>query len=351
MKRALALALLLSCSAPPTPWQWVLPPGFPTPSVPADNPMSVEKVELGRLLFNDVALSRNQTQSCASCHQADKAFSDGRANAVGSTGENHRRNAMALLNPAYFTTYTWANPLMSSLEKQALVPLFGETPVELGWSGHEAELLARLSTSVDYRQGFQRAFAEERDPVSLSTLTKALAAYERSILQGHSAYDAFRSGDTQALSASAQRGLTLFFSERLECTHCHGGFNFADAVAHDGTVNREMPFHNTGLYNDDGVGAYPKRDQGLIEITLQPQDMGRFRAPSLRNVALTAPYMHDGSVATLSDAIDHYAVGGRASRTTGTRSPLQSEFVRGFTLTPDEKADLLAFLESLTERP
>jgi cytochrome c peroxidase len=143
--------------------------------------------------------------------------------------------------------------------------------------------------------------------------------------------------------------MTLFFSERLECFHCHQGFAFSDSVKTKTTVFPEITFHNTNLYNVDGHGAYPATDQGLREFTGKPEDMGRYRSPTLRNIAVTAPYMHDGSIATLSEVLDHYAAGGRAKAQGSGTSPYQSEFVRGFTLTPQEKEDVLAFLESLTD--
>ena len=146
----------------------------------------------------------------------------------------------------------------------------------------------------------------------------------------------------------------LFFSERLECFHCHGGFNFADSVDHAKLPEPERAFHNTGLYNIDGKGAYPESDRGLYELTHEPRDMGRFKAPTLRNVAVTAPYMHDGSIATLNEAIDHYAAGGRSidsgpSVGVGSESPLKDPFITGFILSTQERADLLEFLDSLTD--
>ncbi len=351
---AASVLVLMACGAPQvvTPdagaWDWRLPTGFPTPRVPADNPMSAAKVELGRRLFYDVKLSLNQTQSCGSCHLQSKAFTDGRATAKGSTGQVHRRNSQTLVNIAFSTSLTWANPLVTSLETQALLPLFGETPVELGFGGREDELVARFANDPAEVKRFEAAFPGEK--VSVASITRALAAFQRSLISGRAPYDRYLyDADIDALSASAKRGRDLFLSEKLECDHCHAGFNFSDAVAHDGTVMPEQIFHNTGLYDVDGLGAYPAADTGLLEITLKPEHMGRFRAPTLRNIAVTGPYMHDGSIATLSEVVDHYAHGGRARKEASKQNPFQSEFVRGFTLTAQEKADLLAFLESLTD--
>ena len=359
---AVAAAALAGCgpeaSGPePEPYLWSLPPGFPTPDVPEDNPMSEAKVELGRWLFYDPRLSGNQTQSCASCHRQEFAFTDGLANAVGSTGEPHRRSSMSLTNVAYNATLTWANPVLTRLEDQALVPLFGESPVELGLTGMENVLFQRLREDPEYPERFRRAFPEDEEPVSLGSITRALASFQRTLISGSSAYDRYAyGGDPNALSESAMRGMELFYSETAECFHCHGGFNFSDAVRHDTTAIEEITFHNNALYNLDGDGAYPASDPGLYEITGRPEDMGRFRAPTLRNIAVTAPYMHDGSVATLEEAIAHYARGGREitqgpNKGLGWMSPLKSEFVHGFSLTEQEKADLLAFLHSLTDAP
>jgi len=334
-------------------FRWDLPQGFPKPVVPEDNPMSAEKVELGRRLFYDKRLSENREQSCASCHRRELAFTDGLGHAVGSTGEHHRRGSMSLANVAYASRLTWANPLLDRLEDQALVPMFGDKPVELGLSEAQT-LLDRLKDEGDYRHRFERAFPGDPRPITLANVTRALAAFERTLISGNAPYDRFTRGETNALSAEAQRGMDLFFSERLECFHCHGGFTFSDAVDHAGLPEPARAFHNTGLYNVDGHGAYPASDRGLYELTGKPADMGRFRAPTLRNIAVTAPYMHDGSAATLEEAIDHYMAGGRRIAAgeragNGAESPLKDEFLVGFVLTDGERRDLVAFLHSLTD--
>ncbi|MET0404769.1 MAG: MbnH family di-heme enzyme [Cystobacter sp.] len=349
---AVVVGLGVGCNGPepeppPEAYDWRLPAGFPKPRVPADNPMTEAKVQLGRHLFYDKRLSFNGTQSCASCHEQARAFTDGRTHGLGSTGEVHRRNAQGLANIAYATSLTWANPALTSLELQALTPLFGKEPVELGFADREDELLSRLRGDSQLVTRFAEAFPNDAEPVSLASLTRALASFERSLLSGHAPYDQYLyGGRVEALTPQMKRGMELFFSERLECNHCHAGFNFQDATTHESTSESILPFHNTGLYSEDSFGAYPAKDPGVIELTGRAEDMGRFRAPSLRNVALTAPYMHDGSIATLSEVLDHYAAGGRAHGLDSSRtSPLRSGFVRGFTLTPEEKADVLAFLE------
>jgi cytochrome c peroxidase len=354
---AVGLAAVVAACGPSdgASWDWGLPEGYPQPVVPADNPMNEAKVELGRRLFYDTALSGNQTQSCASCHDQARAFTDALPRSFGSTGEMHPRNAMSLTNVAYLPRLTWANPVLDSLEEQALVPMFGEHPVELGMAGQEEVLLRRLADASMYPELFADAFPTDADPISVGNVVRALAAFQRTLISHRSPYDRYvYEGDTEALSESARRGAELFFSERLECFHCHGGFNFTDSVRHDGSVDDAVPFHNTGLYNVDGRGSYPADNIGLMEITGDRRDMGRFRAPTLRNIELTAPYFHDGSAATLDEVIDHYVAGGRTieedpNAGIGAESPLKSIFVRGFVLSAEERADLIAFLRSLTD--
>jgi cytochrome c peroxidase len=333
---------------------WSLPPGFPLPIVPADNPMSWPKVELGRHLFYDLRLSSNGTASCATCHRQELAFTDGRAAAVGSTGEAHTRGSMSLANVAYAATLTWGHPYLTELERQAALPLFGEDPVELGWTS-EIELEERLASIPEYPALFAAAFPGDPEPVSTRNATHALAAFERTLISGRSPYDRWAyDADDSALGDSARRGFELFYSERLECFHCHVGFNLSDQVSYSGRVFPEAPFHNTGLYNIDGQGAFPAQSTGIHELTQQAADMGKFKAPSLRNVAVTAPYMHDGSIASLSGVLDHYAAGGRTitegpNAGVGSDSPLRSNLIRGFELSERERADVLAFLEALTD--
>jgi cytochrome c peroxidase len=340
--------------AAPSAWTWDLPAGFPIPKVPADNPMSAEKVALGRRLFYDTRLSGNRSFSCATCHVQARAFADPLPRAVGSTGEVHPRNSMSLGNVAYAPVLTWANPNLRRLEQQALIPMFGEHPVELGLAGKEGELLGRVREDTLYRRLFAAAFPDAAGEVSLATITKALAAFQRTLISANSPYDRFQRGDRAAVSSAARRGEALFFSERLECFHCHGGFNFTGTADYVGKGFAEVEFHNTGLYNVGGRGAYPAENPGLLEHSGDPEDMGKFKAPSLRNVAVTAPYMHDGSIPTLDAVIDHYAAGGRTVRAgphagVGRRNPFKSGFVKGFTLTPRERNDLTLFLHALTD--
>ena len=344
---SLALAGALAAGArAEAAWRWQLPRGMPAPPVPADNPMSARKVELGRRLFYDVRLSSTGAYACASCHQQARAFTDGRARALGATGELHPRSAMSLANVAYNTRFGWEDPETASLEAQAEIPMLNVAPIELGLGGNEARVLDALRRDRFYAREFPRAFPDAAGGFELAHVRKAIAAFERTLISGSSAYDRAVYGDERgALSPRARRGLALFTSKELACSECHGGPAFA---------GREASFHNTGLYNLGGTGLYPSAGQGLFARTQLPADMGRFRAPGLRNIALTAPYMHDGSVATLRDVLAHYARGGRdwateAGGELGVRSSHQSAAVRGFALRDEDAAALLAFLEALTD--
>jgi cytochrome c peroxidase len=322
---------------------------------PEGNPTTAAKVELGRHLFYDVRLSRDGTMSCSTCHRQELAFTDGQTVSRGVTGERTSRNAMTLANAGYQPAMTWANPLLRSLEQQALVPLTGQEPVELGLAGMDDALRQRLQSEPRYNRLFREAFPEVNGEISFATIVRALAAFQRTLISVGSPYDRYRyGGDLSAVSDAVIRGEALFFSERLECHHCHGGLHMTDTLRHERNLIGELAYHNTGLYNLDSKGAYPSNNTGILEITGRADDMGRFKAPSLRNVAVTAPYMHDGSIASLNEVIDHYAVGGRTiahgpNAGIGRNNPLKSAFVRGFKITAEERADLIAFLMSLTD--
>jgi len=343
----LIILILLGCgSNEKVDYKWLIPKDYPKPQVPQDNPMSEAKIKLGRYLFYDKNLSANQKQSCASCHKQEKAFSESLAVSVGSTGQSHRRNALALVNVAYNKTLTWAHPSLDSIERQILLPMFGETPVEMGITGHENEILSRFNTE-QYQVMFDEAFDNKN--INFDKINKALSSFVRRLTSFNSPFDRYAYAmEDSALSASQIRGMDLFFSEKLECHHCHGGFNFTQSTTHEKQLLDRRPFHNTGLYNIDGKGSYPINDIGLNEITLEQRDMGAFRAPTLRNIALTAPYMHDGSILTLDEVIEHYAAGGKTSNQL-TKNIYISPFVKGFELNNKEKSDLIAFLNALTD--
>ena len=335
-------------------WSWNLPTHVPEPRVPEDNPMSEAKVELGRRLFYDKRLSGNGTMSCASCHHQARAFTDGRALAVGSTGELTHRNAQGLANSAWHATYNWANPAIVSLEQQMLIPLLGDDPVEMGVNdSNRQEILNRLRTEPLYMTLFNQVFTADENPVSMANVIKAIAAFQRSLVSTNSRYDRYLQG-AETFSLSEERGRVLFFGEKAECHHCHGSFNFNDQVVHKKSRVLELSFHNTGLYSLDASGAYPPSNRGVFDMTARPEDMGAFRAPGLRNVEVTGPYMHDGSFQTLEEVVEHYSQGGRLTRSgpnqgDGRLNPHKSGLVSRIDLTEQEKADLISFLKTLTD--
>jgi len=357
--RGLALCLLLGgCQDPAVeaePWSWELPPALPEPQVPADNPMTAAKVELGRHIFYDKRLSYNQTLACASCHEQARAFTDGKATNEGASGQQLTRNAMSLTNVAYLSVYTWANPKLAQLEEQALVPMFGDFPLELGVQNDTPAILRRFADDDAYQDLFRAAFPGDDDPFTVEHIVDALSAFQRTLISADSPYDRFTyEGDETAMSAAAQRGMALFFSEVAECYHCHAGPNFSTSFRSATTEAGPPDFQNNGLYNLDATGAYPKGNGGLYEFTADPRDQGKFRVPTLRNIALTAPYMHDGSIATLAEVVDHYAAGGRnivdgPNAGDGRLNPNKSPLVRPMDLSAQDRADLVAFLESLTD--
>ncbi|MFO0618399.1 MAG: di-heme enzyme [Polyangiaceae bacterium] len=364
----IAAALGAACEdppddAPPPPDDSALrallgvPDGLETPVVPAYNPPTAEKIALGRRLFYEKQLSGNGTQSCGGCHAQNLAFADGKISSVGSTGQLGHRNSPGLANVAYFSTLTWANSGLLDLEDQIPVPIRGDNPVELGVNdGVVDEVMARFDADPGYASMFAAAFPESASGATVNKVVYAIASFLRTFLSGGSPYDRFLAGDATALDEQQRRGYALFNGERLECFHCHRGANltvsYFDVNVPDGS--RQTPFFNNGLYNVDGEGSYPAIDQGLYDLTLNPSDRGLFRPPSLRNVALTAPYMHDGSIATLRDVVRHYAAGGRLIESgpnagDGRISPLKSGLVRGFEISESEIDDVVAFLGALTD--
>ncbi|QGM98416.1 methanobactin export MATE transporter MbnM [Methylocystis parvus] len=357
-KTAAAVALLAqivpSAGEEAEKWSWNLPSFLPPPRVPADNPMSEARFQLGRTLFYDTRLSGNGKESCASCHLQERAFTDGRKVAIGSTGEQTPRNSPSIANAAWRATLTWANPAMVTLERQMEGPLFGEGPVEMGVNdANRGEIVARFKSDESYRRAFARAFPNEAEPISFGNIIKAIAAFERGVISTGSKYDLYLEGKA-SLTPEETRGKDLFFGEKAECHHCHGSVNFDDQFYHAGTREIETPFHNTGMYNLSGKGDYPAPNRGLFESTHALDDMGKFRAPSLRNIAVTGPYMHDGSVATLEDVVDLYAAGGRDVASgplagDGRVNPHKSDLIVPIDLSPQEKSDLIAFLKTLTD--
>ncbi len=334
---------------------WKIPWWAPTPIVPADNLMSVAKVDLGRRLFYEKNLSINKTMSCGTCHQQEKAFTDGKRVAIGATREKHSKNTPTLTNVAYSTILTWADPNSRLLEDHVLIPLFSVDPVEMGMNGQDLRIIEFLGSDPVYNTSFRASFPESNSKVSIKNIAKALAAFQRNLVSFSSLYDQYRyNKDEGAISTSAKNGEKLFFSERLNCFQCHQAPFFTDSYRFSGLPFEEIAFHNTGLYNLSGNGGYPVTNTGLHKHTGKSGDMGRFRTPSLRNIALTAPYMHDGSIETLEEVLEFYSRGGRkieegALAGDGARNPFKSSFVRGFLLSRTEKREVVSFLKSLTD--
>jgi cytochrome c peroxidase len=330
------LIAALACASEELP---PVPKGFPSPTVPADNQLTVEKARLGRYLFYDRRMSVTGTTSCATCHRQELAFTDGRGQAIGATGERLQRGSMSLVNVAWNTAFQWRDPTVHTLEEQALKPMMATKPVELGYVFIEKYFLAMARTDRVYSMLFPKAFPGESDPWTTINVVKAIASFERTIISRGSPWDRFHfEGKQDAIPEAAKRGEVLFFLDRgPSCFRCHRGYNFSGTAAPGAGMTPSSPYHNTGLFV-----RYPEADRGLIEFTGRAEDNGRFVAPTLRNVTLTAPYMHDGSVATLGEALDRYSGGGRGN-------PYQDSLVHGFRMTPGNKADLIAFLESLTD--
>jgi cytochrome c peroxidase len=310
---------------------WQLPRGFPEPQVPRDNPMSPAKVDLGRRLFFETRLSVTGRYSCASCHDPAHAFSDGRTLAVGATGNTLDRNAMALANVAWNVSFGWNDPRPRTLEAQMRKPLFNEHPIELGMRGREAQVCALLAADESYRDAFAAAFPAG-GAISVRHLIQAIAAFERTLISGHSPFDRYVfEGEHQALTPQQKRGMELFFAPRIGCAGCHSGFNFG------GNWRDAQGATGRASFASDGTTAHP------------------IRVPGLRNIALTAPYMHDGRFATLSQVLAHYSeVGARVAAGHATpevmrrRAPLDHRLPQG-PLSDQEAADLESFLDSLTD--
>jgi cytochrome c peroxidase len=334
-----------------------LPDHLPTPIIPKGNPLSSAKIELGHHLFYDHRLSVNQRQACSSCHQQEFGFADNRVLPRGTTGEMIRRNSQGLSNVAFYPTLTWSHNNLLDLEHQLLIPLTGDDPIELGLTPeNESEILERLQADSEYSAWFTQAFPEETSTITVDQITRALASFTRFLVSGDSPFDRFQRGDTNALTAQQQEGMRLFNGQRFGCAQCHGGIN--QTISHQDTrapmVREGFPFFNIGLYNLDGKGSYPANDQGIFDLTGDPGDRGLFRPPSLRNVAVSPPYMHDGSLPNLRAVLRHYRNGGTVinegpNAGDGRQSPLKSELIRPFRANQQETDAVIAFLEGLTD--
>lgn len=294
-----------------------IPTGFPTPIIPANNKLTVARVELGKRLFYEPLLSLDTSLTCASCHILSKGLADNQAISPGVHGRNGFRNPPTLTNVVYLDKINKDGGVIK-LGLQALVPIedIDEMNLTIG------KAASRLADDPTYVEMAQRAYGRDPDAFVIS---RALAAFQRTMISGNSPYDQYHfQNKKEVLTAQEKRGMNLFFSKKLNCSACHSGFNFTD-----------NSFRNNGLYAE-------YKDQGRKRVTALEEDRGLFRVPTLRNVGLTFPYMHDGGVATLEDVIDHYASGGVGYKN-------QSALIKGFQVTKSEKADLIAFLHTLTD--
>ncbi len=295
-----------------------LPPGAPVPVIPADNPLTIASVKLGKSLFFDPRLSLDRGISCASCHHPDRAFSDTVALSVGVNGRMVTRNAPSLANVVY-------HPLLMrdggtpTLEQQVLIPLLDTAEMDVTM----ASLITLLGEDENYQTQSMKAFGRAMDAFVIS---RSLASYERTLISGSSRFDKFRyQEDSTALDPQEKRGWAIFNGDRGKCSSCHGGFDLSD-----------HSFRNIGTSLDHAA------DPGRQRITLKPTDRGKFAVPTLRNIALTAPYMHDGSMQTLEQVVDHFDSGGLAD-------PNKDPLMQPLHLSVQEKQDLIAFLRTLTD--
>lgn len=295
-----------------------VPKGFPEITFPESNTFSDARFLLGRKLFYDPIMSVDSSISCASCHMAQFAFSDTVALSLGVGKALGTRNAPTLTNVAYNTSFT-RDGGVRTLEMQVLVPV-----QEHNEFNFNILLIAeRMSTDSTYVNMSREAYGKSPDHF---VITRALACFERTIISGNSRYDQFHfQSKEKALNKNERKGMDLFFSQQTGCSNCHSGFNFTD-----------YSFKNNGLYI-----AY--QDSGRKRLTNLETDRAVFKVPTLRNVSLTAPYMHDGSLQTLEEVVDHYSIGGKPHKN-------RSELIKPLNLNEDEKLQLVAFLHSLTDK-
>jgi cytochrome c peroxidase len=294
-----------------------VPAGFPPIDYPKDNHPTKLRVELGRRLFYDSRLSDDGTVNCGSCHVLSAAFTDGRVTSSGLHGVAGKRNAPTLVNLAWMKRLLMEGGV-PTLETQALVPLHDTAEMSVGIMS----AVMRLNRDEYLRELARAAYG--RDSLDAYVLTRALACFQRTFMSGDGRYDRYKQGRKDQLNEKEIRGMQLFFSERTHCSDCHSGVFFTD-----------MDYHNIGLTSEYA-------DEGKARATHATEDVGRFKTPTLRNIQLTAPYMHDGSLASLEDVINFYNSGGR-------EHPNKDPRVVSLGLSADEQADLLAFLTTLTD--
>ncbi len=316
----------------PEPYEWDLPEWLSPPPIPEDNPMTVAGVELGRRLFYDPILSSDSTQSCSTCHQLEHSFTDGQSTSVGVLGLSGTRNAMALVNLAYNPNGFFWDGRSATLEEQALVPVEDHVEMNESWENVEE----KLRNHAEYPTWFKQAFGIERlRDLDKTLVVKAIAQFERTLISANSRFDQVTWENGQWFTNTQQRGKLLFFIEDDQniahpgCSHCHVGPNFSN-----------NDFKNNGLDAVASLDDFP--DLGRGGVTHSQYDNGKFRVPTLRNIELTAPYMHDGRFQTLEEVLNHYSNGGHGVIN-------EDPNIRPFSLTEQQKSDLIAFLKTLTD--
>lgn len=304
---------MVSFAAAADKFELAVPAGLKPPAIPADNELSAAKIELGKQLYFEPRLSRDNTVSCATCHNPDKGWSNGERFGIGVRDQKGGRNTPTIINAAYFPLQFW-DGRADLLEGQALGPI--QNPIEMDLTLPEA--LARLNKIPGYVKQFKEIYGSE---ATAENVAKSIASFERTVLSGGAPYDRFVAGDKKALSESAARGLALF-TGKAHCSACHSGPIFSDSA-----------FHNIGV----GMDAKDP-DQGRMTVSKQLGDRGAFKTPGLRDIARSAPYMHDGSHKTLKEVVEYYNRGGVAN-------PQLDEEIYPLNLTPGEIGDLVKFLE------
>jgi cytochrome c peroxidase len=320
----------------------------------AGNTYTDAKAELGRYLFYDRRLSVNNTKACASCHAQQFSFTDGYNRSIGVFGDLHQRNSRPLINLIFNKYLTAADSTLHFPEEQINNPMMNQHPVEMGIAGNENEILNRIKADSFYQQQFRQAFATGKDSFSLLHVQQAISTFIKTIFSFNSPFDRYTyMGEQNAMNAMQLNGKQLFFSDSLSCSKCHGGINFTRPAFTN--ADGSMPYYfTTGLYNVAGRNTYPAYDQGLIMLTKSKVDQGRFLLPTLRNLAFTAPYFHDGSAATLEDVLNVYERGGRNIENgpyagDGRKNIHNHSLIKGFQLNSQQRKDLIAFLLSLSD--
>lgn len=309
------------------------------------------KAKLGHLLFFEKKISFNHTKSCASCHSPEMAFTDGYRRSIAANGENAMHNAPSILNLNFNNYYDWDNSTITNLSKQIKRPLYNKHPKELGFDEDTIALFYFFEQNKTYHNLFQKAFPNVKKPISCQNVEICLVEYVKNLKATRSKFDRYEAGEKSIFSSSEKRGMDLFFSSQLQCGSCHVPPLFTQ---NNLSKNADTVYANIGLYNIENKNKYPITDPGLSRVTNQTKDDGKFKIPSLRNVLLTAPYMHDGSVASIQEVIDLYAAGGRIieegiQKGDGRFHKNKHPFVRGFSISTEEKNDLIQFLSTLTD--